>query len=122
MLERNPAVMKNATNKTSTTPRASRFCALLGDRLEMTKSCSSGAGGAVVIIGSALGVIGVCLGGLTAGQSNHQHPRSPRSMSPKRLTQNQTVSVRSSFGKKVSDERAPSQWPRFAKAEYLSPR
>ena len=42
-------------------------------------------------------------------------------MSPKQLTQNQTVSVRSFCGEKISDERAPSQWPRFAKAEYLSP-
>src|SRR5256886_11967781 len=74
MLKRNPAVMKNATNKPSTTPRASRFCALPGERLEMTKSCSSGAGGAVVIIEPHLGVIGVCLGGLPADQSNHQDP------------------------------------------------
>src|SRR5438046_697248 len=74
MLERNPAVMKNATNKPSTTPRASRFCAWLGARLEMTKSCSSGAGGAVVIIEPHLGVIGVCLSALPADQSNHQDP------------------------------------------------
>src|SRR2546427_11598504 len=116
MLERKPAVMKNATNKTSTTPRASRFCAWLGGRLEMTKSCSSRAGGAVVIIEPHLRVIGVCLSALPAGQSNHQDPPESAFDEPEQLTQNQTVSVRSSFGKKVSDDRAPSQWPRFAKA------
>ena len=39
---------QDATSKTSTTPRASRFCARLGDKLERIKSCSSGA--AVFII------------------------------------------------------------------------
>ena len=101
-------------------PRASCFCAWLGQRLEMTKSCSSGAGGAVLIIGAALGVIGVCLGGLTAGQSNHQDPRSPRSMSPKRLIQNQTVFLTIIlWGENIRRAGTMSIWPRFANAEYL---
>jgi hypothetical protein len=40
-------------------------------------------------------------------------------MSPKQLTQNQTVPYAHLVGRKISDERAPCQWHRFAKAEYL---
>src|SRR6266850_4702890 len=40
--------MQKTTSKTSTTPRASRFCVWLGGRLEIIKSCS-GTGGAVFL-------------------------------------------------------------------------
>src|SRR5262245_54394648 len=50
--------MKNATSKASTTARARRRCAKLGDRCERTKCCSSGAAAAVFAIGAPLGGIG----------------------------------------------------------------
>src|SRR5258705_1011342 len=52
MLESIPAVMKKATSKTSTTPRASRLCARPGDKLERMKCCSSGTTAAVFTIGA----------------------------------------------------------------------
>src|ERR1700704_2047193 len=52
MVESGPAVMKKATSKTSTTPRASRLCARLGDKLERMKCCSSGTTVAVFSIGA----------------------------------------------------------------------
>ena len=51
-VESGPAVMKKATSKTSTTPRASRLCARPGDKLERMKCCSSGTTAAVFTIGA----------------------------------------------------------------------
>src|SRR5262249_34097261 len=45
--------MKNATSKASTTARARRRCAKLGDKCERTKCCSSGAAAVVLF---AIGV------------------------------------------------------------------
>src|ERR1700731_1837707 len=46
--------MKRTTSKTSTTARASRLCARVGDKLERIKCCSSGTTVAVFIIGAPL--------------------------------------------------------------------
>src|SRR5260221_11040090 len=56
-LDSGPATMTNAAARNTTTPRASRLCAGLGDRLESMKSCSSGAVTAVWDIWRLLGGI-----------------------------------------------------------------
>src|SRR5207253_10221928 len=49
-VDRGPAMIRNATARNSTTPRASRFCARLGDKLEKMKSCSAGPATEVCVI------------------------------------------------------------------------
>src|SRR5215813_13067619 len=49
MVDSGPAVMAKATSKASTTARARRRCARLGDKCERTKCCSSEAAGVFAI-------------------------------------------------------------------------
>src|SRR2546430_12938695 len=52
MVDSGPAVMTKATSKASTTARARRRCARLGDKVERMKCCSSGTAAAVFAIGA----------------------------------------------------------------------
>jgi hypothetical protein len=88
----------------------------------MTKSCSSGAGGAVLIIEPHLGVIGVCLGGLPTDQSNHQDPPESAFDEPE-AANSEPDCFRALIFWEESIRRASTMsiWPRFAKADFLSP-
>src|SRR4029077_8519025 len=52
MLDSGPAVVAKAASNASTTARARRRCAKLGDKFERRKCCSSGTAAAVFAIGA----------------------------------------------------------------------